>query len=199
MKPPIAIPWTIDEKHHYPILDEIEKQADRGAAIMSAAFLEDFLVRAIETRLYIDTEYNKARGKALCGINGPLGSFGSRIDAGLLLGLYLDETHHDLLTIAIIRNYFAHRSRALDFNHRDMRRACRDLILIRRIAHSQMPQVMQMKGGAPPPKISFDEISAFVNKQGFRWQFIRTVQIIIGLLIAQIHRPPPLPPKPTRF
>ena len=188
--------WYIDETKHYPIIDEIEKkQTDRGAAIMAAALLEGYLLKAIGTRLFVEGEYNNNIRKQFCGIDGALGSFGSRIHAGFLLGLYLQDAHSDLQSIARIRNYFAHRSRVLTFEHQDIKRLCKQFILIRRIAHAQM--MTTAKSGSPPPTIN--KIATFVNNQPMRWQFIRTVQVIIGLLIKQTSQPPPLPTLPTPF
>jgi hypothetical protein len=111
------------------------------------------------------------------------------------LGLYLHQAHSDLINIGLIRNYFAHRSRVLDFDHADIKRLCKKFILIRRIAHSEM--LATATTGSPLP--SLEAVSTFVDSKQMRWQYIWTVQIIIGLLMKQASQPPPLPPLPSPF
>jgi hypothetical protein len=187
--------WYIDETKDYPIIEEIEKQTDRGAGIMAAALLDGYLTKAIGTRLFIRGSYNDEVMKKLCDDGRPLGSFVPRIHAGFLLGLYLHEAHSDLETVAVIRNIFAHRPRVLDFEHRDIRKLCKKLILIRRVAHSQM--LAGATSGSPLP--SLEDVSVFVDGKPMRWRYIRTVQIIVGLLIKQTIQRPPLPPLPSPF
>jgi DNA-binding MltR family transcriptional regulator len=47
---------------------------------------------------------------------GPLRSFSAKISIGYALGIYNDKIQHDLNTVRIIRNAFAHSKKLLDFN-----------------------------------------------------------------------------------
>jgi hypothetical protein len=188
--------WYLDKEKDYKIIDEIDNESDRVAAIVGAALLEGHLLESIESRLFVAGKYNKEIALKLCGQDGPLGSFGARINAGLLLGIYLQETHSDLVNIAYIRNYFAHRPSVRKFEHRDVRKLCKKFALITRVVPKEL---LAAKKAGDTPHVPFDEIASFVNAQTMRWRYIRTLQIIIGCLMRQKVNQPPLPPLPTPF
>lgn len=93
------------------ILAEIERQTDRGAALIASAYVEQRLVSAIKARTnrHEKVEQNLYRG------SGALGSFSVKIDLGLLLGIYEPKIHSFLHTIKKIRNDFAHEPEPRDF------------------------------------------------------------------------------------
>lgn len=47
---------------------------------------------------------------------GPLRSFSAKISIGYALGIYNDKIQHDLNTVRIVRNAFAHSKKLLDFD-----------------------------------------------------------------------------------
>jgi hypothetical protein len=63
------------------IVKEIDRQEDRGAAVIAGAFLEDFLTDAIRTRL-LDGE--SVLDQFLSGM-GPLATFSAKIEMAYLL------------------------------------------------------------------------------------------------------------------
>jgi hypothetical protein len=76
------------------IINEIEKQTDRGAAIISAAVIEDVLEHLIIARL---VELPTKRKKELfTQSNGPLSSLWSKIEIGFALGLFNEERRGSL-------------------------------------------------------------------------------------------------------
>lgn len=107
------------------ILEEIIKQTDRGAALIAAAYLEERLLLAIKARL----NENETVEKELFGPSRPLGSFSAKIDVGLLLGIYSDQSHQMLHTIRKIRNDFAHKSVPQDFGSERIKALCDNLTL----------------------------------------------------------------------
>lgn len=93
------------------IYSEYQILPPRELAIVSAAVLDVALAELLSLRL---ADHNKEVEEFL-GINGdgraPVGSFGSRIQLGLLVGLLTLEDAAILRTIKELRNLFAHRIR----------------------------------------------------------------------------------------
>ena len=94
------------------IIQEIEAQTDRAAALIAAAYLEERLRAALDARTcrYANVENEFYRS------SGPLGSFSARIDLALLLGIIEPQVHKFLHTIKDIRNAFAHQAEPRDFD-----------------------------------------------------------------------------------
>ncbi len=105
------IPYTSEQMQA--IIDEIEKQTDRGAAIIAAAVIEDVLERLITARF---VELPSKRKKALFDqSNGPLSSLSSKIELGFALGLFNEERRGSLHLIREVRNTFAHTMDPISF------------------------------------------------------------------------------------
>jgi len=87
------------------LIEEINGQSDRGAAIVGAAWLEESMSAAIESFLHSEPQ----SWKRLFGGNGPLGTLSAKIDLSRLLGLITDTIRSDLHIIREVRNEFAHQ------------------------------------------------------------------------------------------
>lgn len=92
------------------LVQEIEIQTDRGAAIIGAAWVEEELKAAIEAAV----ETDKKAWDRLFRRGGPLDSFSTKIDLARLLGVISPVVASDLHIIREIRNEFAHS--VLDLN-----------------------------------------------------------------------------------
>lgn len=103
--------WTVQTEEHKKTVEEIEKQTDRGAALMAGAFLEERLLQAIKATIYQNSRINGRMFRA----DGPLGSFSALIDLGFMLGIYGVKRHQTMHAIRRIRNDFAHKTAPLDF------------------------------------------------------------------------------------
>jgi|KBSSwiStaDraftv2_1062776.scaffolds.fasta_scaffold40801_4 hypothetical protein len=112
-------------RRHWRIIDEIERQTDRGAAIIGAAYLEERLTEAIRSRFVpgnnIETD--------LLGFSGAVGTFSAKIDLAFLLGLIGPQAYRDLHLIRRIRNDFAHVMEPLTFAAPKVANRCRELYL----------------------------------------------------------------------
>lgn len=86
------------------LVQEIENQTDRGAAIVGAAWVEEELYAAAKSFLEQD---NKAWDR-LFRKSGPLSSFSAKIDLARLLGIISAVIASDLHIIRDVRNEFAH-------------------------------------------------------------------------------------------
>jgi len=87
------------------IYAEIQGSSDRATAIVSTAFIEDRLQRAICRRL-VDDERTI---KKIIAPNGALSGFDNKIQLGYLLGVYIKDTRDNIMIVGQIRNKFAHR------------------------------------------------------------------------------------------
>jgi hypothetical protein len=98
-------------------MEEISKQTDRGAGIIAAAILDEMLETIIQARLL---ELNRDHYDALFGPEKPLGSFSAKIEIGFALGFYSEQGYKVLHAARAVRNKFAHRIEALEFDHPDV-------------------------------------------------------------------------------
>jgi histone deacetylase complex regulatory component SIN3 len=86
-------------------LEELNKETERGAALASAAFVDD-LVQQILSAFLLETE---SAANLLNGFNAPLGSFSARIAAAHAMGLISDAEQRECDLIRKVRNEFAHK------------------------------------------------------------------------------------------
>jgi DNA-binding MltR family transcriptional regulator len=87
---------------------ELQRETDRGIAIVGATFLDDILKTCIDVSLRKPTpEDDQMRQQFFMG-DGPLAAFSARIRMAYLLEIIGPLTFHDLKIINDIRNTFAH-------------------------------------------------------------------------------------------
>ncbi|WP_353237121.1 hypothetical protein [Limnohabitans sp.] len=98
----------------------ITSESDRGAVLMSAAYLDDQLKELLKERLVQD----KKISRRAFDFNGPLGTFSSRIDFAYLLGVIPKNARSDLHIIRAIRNQFAHHAAPLSYEDENVRPLC---------------------------------------------------------------------------
>jgi hypothetical protein len=101
------------ELEQYPELTSAE--TDRAAAIMASAVTEHALESAISCRL-VD-HGDDVRKTWFEGDNAPFGTFSSKIQLGMALGIYGKKMLGQLIALKNIRNQFAHCSAPLDFSN----------------------------------------------------------------------------------
>ncbi len=102
----------------------ILSETDRGAVLMSAAFLDDKLKQLIEKRLVED----KKLSRRAFDFNGSLGTFSARIDFAYLIGILPKNAHKDLHKIRAIRNQFAHHAAPLSYADPKVKALCESLL-----------------------------------------------------------------------
>ncbi|HJS85198.1 MAG TPA: hypothetical protein VJ779_07030 [Acetobacteraceae bacterium] len=91
---------------------EIQEADDRAAAIVAAAFVEDYLTGAIKANVQRDDRLLKDLFKP----DGIAGAFGAKISLGFLIGLYDATLRKELEWTAKISNRFAHEPQANRFD-----------------------------------------------------------------------------------
>lgn len=92
-------------KRQIALIEELEHQSDRGAAIVGAAWVEESIAYAIQQVLEKETK----SWERLFGPNAPLSTFSAKIDLARLLGLMTNTIRSDLHIVRDIRNEFAHQ------------------------------------------------------------------------------------------
>lgn len=85
------------------MLDSFHKESSRGAAVLAAGFVENYLGYFLE-QLVEDAD----AAKGLFDAMGPLSSFSQRIAIARAFGFIRKSTHDDLTLIRKVRNHFAH-------------------------------------------------------------------------------------------
>lgn len=115
---------TIDEQR---AIEEMEATSDRAAAIVIAALVEDRLTSALQASMAnipsVKNDFFRS--------SGPLGSFASKIDLAVLIGLLSEDAQNDLHTMRRIRNVFAHTLKPTEFHTDDkIRELSKKFILI---------------------------------------------------------------------
>jgi hypothetical protein len=104
------------------LVDDFERETDRGVALLGAAFLDDVLDVLLRASFVDDPDaVNK-----LCGTGRPLESFGARTHLAYCAGLLGRDVYHDINLIREIRNDFAHRHPA-SFEFPEIRLKCHRL------------------------------------------------------------------------
>lgn len=104
------------------LVDDLQKETDRGAALLGAAFLDDVLDVMLRAAFVAD---NEAVNRIL-GAGRPLESFGARAHLAYCLGLVAPDVYADINLIREIRNDFAHRH-PTNFDHPEILAKCRKL------------------------------------------------------------------------
>ena len=115
------MPWTTrGTQEDKETTEEIERQEDRAAAIIAAAYFENRLMLAIQERLEDDAKVINSFFQNM----GPLASFSAKIDLAYLMRIITADIREKLHTIRRIRNEFAHNLAPLTFESPKIRSMC---------------------------------------------------------------------------
>ena len=105
-------------------LQEFQKESDRGAALLGAAMIDDYLRRIIVAYL-IDKK--RVVDELLSGGNVPIATFSARNKVVYCLGLISRCEYFNIDTIRAIRNRFAHELHGLSFDNKEIVKLCKKL------------------------------------------------------------------------
>lgn len=103
-------------------LDELHRESDRGAVLISCSMIDELLTRSLRAYL-IEAA---ATEDLLDGFNAPIGSFAARTKLSLALGLIDQGTATECDLLRKVRNEFAHKV-ACTFADQRVVAACRKL------------------------------------------------------------------------
>jgi hypothetical protein len=163
---------------------QLNKESDRSAAIVAGAIVEYALEASIKRQLH---QHPKITDE-LFRTTGPLGAYATKIDVGLLIGLYSAETHRNLVTMKNIRNAFAHRLSISDFQSQKIRAWCENLTL------AEKHTAEALGSSTKPPTWAIGCIDRDEALADPRQRYILTAQVLtMGLAIsAKTRMPNPL-------
>jgi hypothetical protein len=109
----------------------LEKETDRGAAIMASTFVENRLSMALRANFREEDDAREALGQIFSmGVNAPLSGFSAKINLGYLMRLYNKTVMKDLHLLRRIRNRFAHSMEVLSFASNEIKQLCANLVII---------------------------------------------------------------------
>jgi hypothetical protein len=115
------------ESHLKPLvsfLDDLNKETERGAALIATAFIDDLLGQTIGAFLIA----NESRKVLTKGFNAPFGSFSLRIAGCHALGLISDQEFEECDNLRKVRNKFAHAVK-MSFNDQSVAAICANLTM----------------------------------------------------------------------
>ncbi|MFK4724718.1 mannitol operon repressor [Bradyrhizobium niftali] len=118
--------WEKDPhfKRFLAALQELNKETDRGVALVATSFLDKLLMDTLAAFLI-----ENASAKALLsGFNAPFGSLSTRIAGCLALGLITDREAQQCDTLRKVRNRFAHEVE-MNFNSDSVKALCNNLLV----------------------------------------------------------------------
>ncbi len=104
------------------LVQDLERETDRGCALLAAAFLDDVLDLMLRSA-FVDAPESVNK---LLGPGRPLESFGVRAHLAYLIGLLGNDVYSDINLIREIRNDFAHRQ-PTSFGAKEIDAKCRRL------------------------------------------------------------------------
>lgn len=108
-----------DEERSLQRFDELfgnlDKESDRGCVLVAAAILDNYLEMLLRARFSQDATVVKRIINPLFKGQGPLASFWSKTQLAYSLNLIPKWMYEDLERIRELRNKFAHRYKAVDF------------------------------------------------------------------------------------
>jgi hypothetical protein len=98
-------------QHIQSAMRELATGSDRAVAIVGGSIVEMSLTDALKTHLH----ESKKITDELFRSAGAFGMFATKVHLGLLIGLYGEAAHRDLIVIKDIRNAFAHSLEITNF------------------------------------------------------------------------------------
>lgn len=106
---------------------ELNKETERGEALLASAYLDNLLSELIATQFAIAPEESR-RLELFEGPTAPFANFSARIRVAYAFGLLSKDEYNDINLIRKIRNEFAHQLTGLSFDSDAIAAHCRRLI-----------------------------------------------------------------------
>lgn len=103
-----------DFKDFNDYINELKKESDRGLILVGTSFIDQKLKKSLEAFCI----NHKSSERLISDRNAPLGTFSSRVDACLSLGLIDEFEHSEISLLRKIRNEFAHGLHGLDYGNK---------------------------------------------------------------------------------
>jgi mannitol operon repressor len=104
-------------------LNSFNKESDRGAVLLAASILDEWLLEIIQSYLIND----KVSKELLLGFSAPLGTFSAKTKAAYSLGLIEKNEYDEINIIRKIRNEFGHSWKGVSFDTPKIEKECNKL------------------------------------------------------------------------
>jgi mannitol operon repressor len=101
-------------------LSNFNKESDRGAVLIAASLIDEWLAKIIQSFL----AEVRASNDLLLGPNAPLGTFAARTKIAFSLGLIQDNEYSEIEIIRKIRNEFGHKWKDVGFSNPKIKLLC---------------------------------------------------------------------------
>lgn len=111
-------------------MEDLDRETDRGAALVAAAYLDEVIQQMIRSKL--------AEDKNAADVLLDRSTAFSRMNLARALGLIGPKTYDALDRIRIIRNHFAHSRTNLTFNAETISKECGTLTLFELSQHTSI-------------------------------------------------------------
>ena len=184
------MPFTSLEEDEVQFFSEQPTLDDRIIGIVIPSLIDRRLNRAIQACWY-DTAKDDLLSE-LFRDGGALGSFQTRVQVGFAIGLLDEDIFADLKLIVKIRNAFAHRPGARDFDTQPICDWTRNLRLLDRYPKDEPPAY-----DASSRKQLIEYLmhqSGLIDLVPLRHRFLRTTEIVLTWLSIKLEHfdlPPP--------
>lgn len=132
------------ERRAQSFLQEFQREPDRAAAVLGAAYID----QALEHLLRRQLRGGRNLQDALLGPERPLGSLSARIKIAFALRLVAEDSYNDLEMIRKIRKAFAHGTHGFTFQRADVASRCR---------HLRLPQALGKGFETDNPRFLFNQ------------------------------------------
>lgn len=119
----LSVRW-IQNDHLADIFHELDNQTDRGAALIGAGLVDDYLKTAMRARLAHFKNFEEIMFE---NEGAPLGTFSARIKVARALNVIGPVCEGHLGSIRRVRNQFAHSVLKIDFTHPLIEAECNKL------------------------------------------------------------------------
>ncbi|WP_139959886.1 MltR family transcriptional regulator [Flavicella sediminum] len=104
-------------------LNSFNKESDRGAVLLAASILDEWLLEIIQSYIIKD----KVSKELLLGFGAPLGTFSAKTKIAYSLGLIEKKEYEEINIIRKIRNEFGHSWKGVNFESTKIEKECNKL------------------------------------------------------------------------
>lgn len=104
-------------------MEDLQKETDRGVALVGAAFLDDVLAALLRAAMVDDSKITNK----LLEYPGPVSTSAARADLAYCMGLLGPDMYADLKVIREVRNRFGHSHVPASFEDAEIARLCGQL------------------------------------------------------------------------
>lgn len=108
-----------EENFHNLLIDSLKNESDRAKLILASAWIDYFLL------LKLQNEFSKGNSKArknLFSLNGPFGTFSSKLNLAFCAGWIDSDVYHDIQIIKKLRNECAHSINVISLDEERIRK-----------------------------------------------------------------------------